>query len=192
MLDLRILRRGRAAVAACGVAGWVLFSSPVFSEEEPAPPPPNVSLDSLFKLPSESMTPAKEERRVAGATRREWEQRFFTARDDLEGAREALKAAQSELEDMAAKADAWQLTAPGAQVTPENSPLSFKLRQDIRRYREDIERYEAALTELRIEANLAGVPATWQEPESQSEEAQDRLAGKNARPGSANAAVSAK
>jgi hypothetical protein len=93
---------------------------------------------------------------------------------------------------MASKADAWQLTAPGAQVTPENSPVSFKLRQDIRRFREDIERYEGALTELRIEANLAGVPAAWQQPEAQSNEQQDRLAGKNTRPGSANRAVSEK
>jgi hypothetical protein len=174
------------------VGSLVLFSGAVLSEEEPAPPPPNVSLDRLFKLPSQPVTPAKEQRRVSGATRREWEQRFFTARNDLEDAREALKAAQSELEDMAAKADAWQLTAPGAQATPENSPVSFKLRQDIRGYREDIERYEAALTELRIEANLAGVPVAWQQPERQSEEAQDRLADKNARPGNANAAVSAK
>ena len=111
---------------------------------------------------------------------------------DLAETQLALREAQAELEDMASKADAWQLTAPGAQVTPENSPVSFKLRQDIRGYREDIERYEAALTELRIEANLAGVPASWQRPGVQSSDAQDRIAGRKARPGSANAPVSAK
>ena len=182
---------GTAARLALGLL-LVLICGPGQAEEEVAPAPPPVSLDNLFKLPSEAVGPPRGERRVSGATRQEWEARFGDARDNLDDAKKSLKDAQLELEDMASKADAWQLTAPGAQVTPENSPVSFKLRQDIRGYREDIERYEAALTELRIEANLAGVPASWQEPEAQSDSAKERLAGKKASPGSARPAVNAK
>lgn len=193
MSSARTRRRGPKGTAPWLAASLLLvLASPLPAEEAADPPPPKVSLDSLFKLPSQPLAPRKEERRVSGATRKEWEERFFTARGNVEGARKSLKDAQSELEEMASKADAWQLTAPGAQVTPENSPVSFKLRQDIRRYREDIERYEAALTELRIEANLAGVPANWQQPAGQSDSAQDRLARKNARPGRARPAVNAK
>ena len=55
------------------------------------------------------------------------------------------------------------MAAPGAGANAENSPLSYKLRQDIRRQREDVEQAERALTELRVEANLAGVPEDWQD-----------------------------
>lgn len=189
---MKLMRQG---ARQCLLVLFVSLAAGVALAEEVPPPaePPKVSLDRLFKLPSNTPEVSKrEERTVAGATRGEWEERFLRARTDLAEAQISLKTAQKELEEMAAKADAWQLTAPGAQVTPENSPVSFKLRQDIRGYREDIERYEAALTELRIEANLAGVPAAWQRPKPQSSETQDRLADKNARPGNANRAVSAK
>lgn len=172
--------------------GMVLWGAGVSAEEASPPEAPKVSFDQLFKLPTDTGPALSGERRVSGATRSQWEERFRKARKELLEAQRSLREAQSEIEDMASKADAWQLTAPGAQVTPENSPVSFKLRQEIRGYREDIERLEAALTELRIEANLAGVPVAWQETEPQSSDAQDRVLGKNANPGSANNAVSAK
>ena len=169
--------------------GMVLWGAGVTAEEA-APEAPKVSFEQLFKLPTDTAPASSGERRVSGANRHQWEERFRNARKELLEAQRSLREAQSEIEELASKADSWQLTAPGAQVTPENSPVSFKLRQEIRGYREDIERLEAALTELRIEANLAGVPAAWQEP--QSSDAQDRVLGKNAKPGSANNAVSAK
>ena len=39
--------------------------------------------------------------------------------------------------------------------------MSYKLRQDIRRQREDVGRAERRLRELEVEASLAGVPAEW-------------------------------
>ena len=56
------------------------------------------------------------------------------------------------------------MAAPGAQPTAENSPVSYKLRQEIRRQREEVGRAERRLRELEVEASLAGVPAEWRGP----------------------------
>ena len=52
------------------------------------------------------------------------------------------------------------MSAPGT-TTPENSPLSFKLRVEIKRRREEITQAERELRKLEIEADLADVPADW-------------------------------
>ena len=60
--------------------------------------------------------------------------------------------------------EAWQLAPPGgASASSETSPLNYQLRQQLRRDREEVDRAEKALTELRVEATLAGVPQEWQE-----------------------------
>lgn len=123
--------------------------------------PPPVALDALLKLPSDA--PALEVDAQSGASRKEWEARFSKARADVESARAALAESQGELEELANETAAWQMAPPGASANAENSPVSFKLRQEIRQRREEVERAEKALTELRIEANLAGVPEEWQE-----------------------------
>jgi hypothetical protein len=123
--------------------------------------PPPVALDALLKLPSDA--PALEADAQAGASRKEWEARFGAARADLAAARVALAESQGELEELASETAAWQMAPPGASQNAENSPVSFKLRQEIRQRREEVERAEQSLTELRIEANLAGVPEEWQE-----------------------------
>ena len=61
-------------------------------------------------------------------------------RGELDGAKGQLAKAQAELESIAHKTESWQMAAPGAKATSENSPVSYKLRQDIRQYREDVGR----------------------------------------------------
>ncbi|HEY5656867.1 MAG TPA: hypothetical protein VIY27_03670 [Myxococcota bacterium] len=134
--------------------------------EEPSAPatdavPSPVGLDALLRLPSQAPTPEADP--AQALTRKDWEARFAAAREDVASARAALAASQAELEKLASGNAAWQMAPPGASANAENSPVSFKLRQDIRRQREDVERAERALTELRIEANLAGVPEDWQD-----------------------------
>ncbi len=126
---------------------------------DPAPSP--VGLDALLRLPAQSPTPAQGP--VGPGDRKEWEARFAAARAELEAARAALSASQAELGELASGGNAWQMAPPGAGANPENSPVSFKLRQDIRRQRDEVAEAERALTELRIEANLAGVPEDWQD-----------------------------
>lgn len=136
--------------------------------QEPAPDPTQdasprpVSLDALLKLPETPSAP-RPEPEVGGATRREWQSRFGAARADVETAEARLAEARAQLEKLASGSESWQVSAPGAPAASntETGPLSFGLRQEIRRSREEVERAEQALAELRIRANLAGVPAEW-------------------------------
>jgi hypothetical protein len=121
---------------------------------------PEVDLDDLLKLP-ESMRYDVERR--GGATRGEWKTRFLTVRTDLEEAQGALARAQTELEHVAGSADAWKLSPPGGGAEVSDAPLDFRLRQEIRRQRSEVERLEKRLLELDIEANLAGVPQDWRD-----------------------------
>jgi hypothetical protein len=118
-----------------------------------------VALDALFKLPSQA--PRIEAPEHGGDTQREWLERFDVARDDLTRAQTRLEATQAELEELASSSQSWQVAAPGGQPGGDNGPLSFRLRQQIRRDREEVETAERNLTELRVEAELAGVPPEW-------------------------------
>ncbi len=60
------------------------------------------------------------------------------------------------------------MTAPGlgaTAVAPE-TPLDFKLSQDLKRRREELARTERQLEDLMVEANLAGVPEYWRQPDA--------------------------
>jgi hypothetical protein len=149
---------GRAVAAEEGPAPEPQPAQPAPSSQ-PAPPP--VAYDALFRLPHDS---APQPAQGAALDRKRWEERFTALRGELDGARTSLAKAQADLEGLAHKTDSWQMAAPGAQPTSENSPVSYKLRQDIRHYREEVGRAERRLRELEVEASLAGVPAEWQKP----------------------------
>ena len=120
-------------------------------------------LDDLLKLPSGFMT-REAERPVAGASEDEWRRRFVLAEQAIGEARETLAATRRELDGLAGTGGAsqWSVAPPGASGQDNStSPLSFKLRQDLVRDREALEAAEKALRELKIEADLAGVPAAW-------------------------------
>jgi hypothetical protein len=135
-------------------AGEAPSKAPV---EDAAPVPP-VGLDALLKLPAGA--PAPEGQRT-GDGPEEWRARFATARGELASAEAALADAQQQLEQLASGGGSWQVAAPGAQAGSDTGPLSFGLRQEIRRQREAVERAQRQLDELRIEANLEGVPEEW-------------------------------
>ena len=99
---------------------------------------------------------------TGGATRSEWIARFDQSRQDLAQAEERLATARQELETLASGNSTWQVAAPGGSAgSGDNGPLSFSLRQEIRRHREDIASAQQVIDELRVEANLAGVPLEW-------------------------------
>lgn len=124
---------------------------------------PPVALDALLRLPPGS-APA-EQPRAGGATRQDWQDRFAAARADVEAARQAIDKAQQELGQMAESSDPWTMSAPGAPAGSETSPLSYRLRQELRRQRDELASAERRLTELEVEANLAGVPEAWTQPD---------------------------
>jgi hypothetical protein len=172
----RVLGLGAALASVIGVAGLAAGAaraeeagageSPPDAEAEPVPP---VGLDALLRLPSDTTRagPPEGGAAVSGPDREYWESRFTAVRGELEEARSGLEHAQNQLEEMARKTEGWQMAAPGAQVTAENTPVSYKLRQDIRRYREEVESAERRLRDLEVEASLAGVPAEWRESSPQ-------------------------
>ena len=146
----RVLVAGASAALMAG-AGWVAAA-----DERPA-----VDLDRLLRLPPSGQA-LQQNPRPGGATRSQWRARFSDARADLEDARTALAVAQKELEELAGDSSTWQMAIPGASAnSSENSPISFRLIQEIRRQREEVEHGQSRLRELGVEANLAGVPEEW-------------------------------
>lgn len=125
-------------------------------------------LDDLLKLPSGYVTKSTASRPVAGASEEEWKQRFSRAEKAIGDARESVAETRRELDGLAETGGAsqWSVAPPGAAGGGQGqqggtSPLSFKLRQELDRNREALDTAEKALRELRIEADLAGVPAEW-------------------------------
>ena len=159
------MRSRFASLAVVALLATAAHADPT-SETAAAPKPgtPDVGLDSLLRLPP-TLSPATEPR-AGGATKQEWQQRFATARGDVETARQAIDKAQDELGKMARGTDNWQMAAPGAQAgtQTETSPMSYKLRQELRNQREELAAAERRLTDLEVEANLAGVPEEWTRP----------------------------
>ena len=178
----------KAVFCALGLVSGALGANSALGEGE-ADPLPAVRLEQLYQLPNSVPAPASAEW-PGGASREEWEERFRLAYAEVGAIDLALRAAQKELEGMAAGGESWQLAAPGGAAGAENSPLSFRLRQEIRRQRESRVAAQAKLTELRVEASLAGVPQEWQDTQSPS--SQDRLGRRKQNAGSAKSAVDAK
>lgn len=122
-------------------------------------------LDDLLKLPS-GFTTRDDAKPVAGASEEEWRRRFSRAEKAIGEAREALVETRREMDGLAESGGAsqWSVAPPGAAGQAGDggtSPLSFKLRQELVRSREALEEAEKALRELKIEADLAGVPPAW-------------------------------
>lgn len=152
-----------ASVLAAVVAGGWLAAAGATAQESapksPDAPPPQVGLDTLLKLPDSYG--GVEERR-GGATAEEWRSRYRQVRAELAAAEAALDESKAEMARLAGDSGNYQVSAPGAPAG-ETSPVSFKLREQIRSRREAVAERERALKSLEVEANLADVPPDWRE-----------------------------
>lgn len=163
-------RSGRSAALAVALA-LTLPATLVHAGTGDAPAEtgesPRVELEKLLELPASREYSVK---RRGGASPGEWRSRFRSLREELAAEREALEEAEAELEEVAGTTNAWNVgpTLPGANTSSGEAPLDYRLRQKIRRHRDEIERLERKLRELEVEANLAGVPDAWREPASES------------------------
>jgi hypothetical protein len=128
------LALGAPAVAEPPVEAAETRSSPAPAEDAA----PSVGLDALLRLPPPTAMPKSPEKGGGGPG--EWRARFAAARGDLEAAEKALADAQGELEKLASDQESWQVSAPGGQAGADTGPLSYSLRQEIRRQREAVER----------------------------------------------------
>jgi hypothetical protein len=126
---------------------------------EPATDVVPVELERLLQLPDGFGT---EPQTRGGATASRWRGRFQRVREDLAAARAELEQVEKQLESASESSSAWQVSAPGSD-SPETSPLSFRLRQQVKDQRSQIEASERQLRALQVEADLAQVPSDWRE-----------------------------
>ena len=148
------MRRSGAGfgVLALAMALAVGLAGPGYAEE----PAQGVGLDQLLKLPPSVSTGVE---RKGGMTRGEWRGRFDRLEVQLASEQQSLAVAQKERDRVANSSDQWLLGAPG--MTNTEAPLDYRLRQEITRHKEEIERLKTARDSLEVEANLAGVPEDW-------------------------------
>jgi hypothetical protein len=122
-----------------------------------------VELDRLLQLPS-SMSFDRQTRN--GASSDDWRARFRASHKELRAAQAQVDATRKALDEAAGAGGSsqWQMGPPGANNT-EVTPVSFKLREELRASRERLEEAERQHRELVIQADLAGVPDEWRQPE---------------------------
>lgn len=160
-------RRRLGAALGWGLMATFLPGGPTLAQEPTGPEGrPPVKLDRLLELPP-SLDYTVERR--GGRTAGEWRERFHEIRASLAAERSALADAEGRLEELAGSTESWKVAPalPGVGAPSDEAPLDYGLRQEIRRHRAEIERLERRLRELEIEADLAGVPATWRGGEAQ-------------------------
>jgi len=121
-----------------------------------------VDLSRLLKLPDSFQRPVENR---AGVGKHKWRGRFERVQADLVEAEQALASAKEELGEIALGTGGYAVAAPGTTIRPEDTPLSYKLRQEIRRQRERVDRAEHRMRELSVEADLADVPSEWRLPD---------------------------
>jgi hypothetical protein len=120
---------------------------------------PVISLDKLLTIPDSVNL---EVDRRGGATRSEWRERFVEAHQAVLDEKQNLDDSLDKLTELAGNEGNWKVAAPGVQATTDDTtPMNFGLKQQIRRDRESVERAERELIDLKVEANLAGVPEEW-------------------------------
>lgn len=171
-------RSGRECAAGLLVGfALVLGGGPAEAEGEAAEPVLSIpggaggaqsgdpGLDALLQLPDRYRDLGTGARSVAGASEDEWRRRFGRAKTELLESRAGLEQTKRELDSMAegGGASQWSVAPPGGSGSggPSTSPLSFKLRQELKRNRERLEEADRRLRELEIQADLAGVPPDW-------------------------------
>jgi hypothetical protein len=172
----------------CLLASGALAQDDVDREKQPADPSaePELSIpgtrrpsspqgasggiESYLQLPDDFITTSPYS--VAGASEAEWRRRFKKATSALSEAKTSLEATKRELDGVAdgGGSSQWSVAPPGGgggdgPPSASTSPLSFRLRQQLRADRDRIDTTEKAMRELRIEADLAGVPESWRSSE---------------------------
>ena len=174
-------QRGQAALCALLLLAGVAYSSGAqdleeapldvtgTSETSPSSAPtaspldPSVELDQLLKLPS-SMDFEQQERN--GVTAEAWKARFRESSAEIRAAQAKIEKTMEELDGMSGQAGSgqWQMAPPGASSNTDVTPLSFRLREQLREQRVELEAVESKYRDLEIQADLAGVPDSWRTP----------------------------
>ncbi len=153
-----MIRTGLMAALVIGATAFVALAEDAVVESPPDAVP-QVALDDLLSLPSGYQTDVQ---RRAGATQSEWRARFAESRTKLTQAKQQLARAEEELNQLSETSSGWQVAAPGSR-DPQASPLSLRLRDEVRGQRRTIDVAERELRALDVQADLASVPQEWRE-----------------------------
>jgi hypothetical protein len=94
-----------------------------------------------------------------GKDRAAWEAEFARAREEVRSLEGRIQETQEKLRDVASQE--WSFSPTGGEV---GDPEILELRATLRRDRESLEAARSRLREMQVEASLAGVPESWQEP----------------------------
>lgn len=144
------------------------------AEEPAATEAPKVRLDQLMRLPdSYRADPAPLRGKGLGAEH--WRERFATADRDLLLAEKDLANAQAAQGQQVGSSSSWQMSAPGvfgaavARSDGEQIPLSFRLREAVRKRKQELEQAKRTQRDLIVEADLASVPEGWRRPQEATE-----------------------
>jgi hypothetical protein len=148
-----------AIVRAAALAGvFPLLALPAAGQDDP----PAVGLDALLKIPP---TMSFEPTRRGHVTKTEWRARFDETRSELATARRQLAETQAKLAEIGSNSSAWTMGAPGLSTVDREraneAPLDMSLSKEMKQRRAAVERAEARMRELEVEANLAQVPEDW-------------------------------
>jgi len=163
---LLLLAPSSGPVGAEGAEGdlGVTGKTEASKDQQAAPGVGNeVELDQLLQLPS-TMDFGNEKRN--GASANDWRSRFRASFKEIAAAQEAIEQTKRALDAQASTGGGsqWQMAPPGANNT-EVTPMNFKLREDLRKGRERLEEAETKHRALVIQADLAGVPEDWRQPD---------------------------
>lgn len=151
-------------LAAAGLMAvlWSAVVPPALAQEDGEP---TVPLDQLLKIPSSVPAVEGQTARRGGNTKSEWQSLYARAIGNVERAERQLEETRTALDERVGESSSWQMAAPGiGGGGPTDSPVDYKLSQDLRRHREELRASQRRLQELDVEANLAGVPAHWRGP----------------------------
>jgi hypothetical protein len=121
----------------------------------------SVGLDHLLRLPKAYESSPGDDR--GGVNENQWRSRFRESQEKTAEAKEALERSVEELESIAGDSGQYAVSPPGQVADPTASPVSFRLRQEIRRNRETVDEVTRKQRALVVEADLAGVPPDWRE-----------------------------
>ena len=153
-------RHGNALLLGTLLALQVLSAAGASAQagEEP------VALDKLLKIPSGAAVGRVEAEKRGGRTRRQWQERYRIAHQEIEEAEESLSDTREALEERRSEESGqWKMAAPGIgdATSTSDAPTDYRISQQLRRDREEVARSDRALQDLDVEANLAGVPEDW-------------------------------
>jgi hypothetical protein len=140
---------------------------PEAGSEPPVLPGIDIGLDQLLQLPESGSYGAGTRH---GSTPQTWRRRFADSKQAQANAQLRIDRAREAMDKMSLGGSTqWQMAPPGSSASTDVQPMSIQQREEVRAGKEDLVQADRAYRALIIEADLAGVPASWRVPVAATE-----------------------